>query len=283
MHVFAFLPVIIRLFLETSGASSARSMLRWVSVRQTEGGRGVGGSVNQNNTLSWCEIRLTTTLQIWTHTHTRSTLGSCTYLKINTAVIYTEFFHCSIFQCSPLLFCTDSCLRISALPFVCPSIHTLHTHQLVLPPSLNFQHIKRHVRWGRSALPRFPSVPGIPTANRNSAKADKTSILRPGAHERKERQTLRKGLFRGGGWESTDRKRDNQASLLFVDYQRSWVRATFRDTALERLQLLQRVQSARSCIPLAWFCVFLLLFFCSFYSWGRSHVSQSDPLQQQPQ
>ena len=53
------------------------------------------------------------------------------------------------------------------------------------------------------------------------------------------------------------------------------MRATFRDTAHERLQLLQRVQSARSCIPLAWFCVFLLFFFFALFTHEDAHMYHS--------
>lgn len=141
VHVFAFLPVIIRLFLETSGASSARSMLRWVSVRQTEGGRGVGGSVNQNNTLSWCEIRLTTTLQIWTHTHTFNSRllhlpkdKHCSYLYWILSLLYFSVqpsFVLHRFLSAHI--CTSLCLSFhpyaSHTPACSPSITQFPTHQ----------------------------------------------------------------------------------------------------------------------------------------------------------
>lgn len=131
-------------FLETSGSSHVRSMLRWVSVRQTVGGRRVGGSVNQNNTLSWCEIRLTTTLQIWIahwHTHIHSRLPRLPKDK-NCGYLYW-IRRCSIFQCSPPLFCAHSCLHILCfLLSVLPSTHFSFSH-LTLSPSLSLMHTQR--------------------------------------------------------------------------------------------------------------------------------------------
>lgn len=124
---------IIRLFLETSG-SPARSTLRWVRVRQKKGGRGFAGSVNQNNTLSWCEIRLTTTLQIWirhSHIHSRLTLLLTRHCYLDFAAIFSiEGLLC--FAHIPVS------MHIFTLPFVCPSIHTLPT------PSLSCHHSLSH-------------------------------------------------------------------------------------------------------------------------------------------
>lgn len=123
MHVFASLPVILRMSPETSGSSSARSMLTWVSVRQKEGGRGVGGSVNQNNTLSWCEIKLLTSLQTWTaRSHFHTLLQKLSLFMPNPSQLY--------FPAGLLCFSTHSCLNKFMIAFV--SLST-STHTLLAP------------------------------------------------------------------------------------------------------------------------------------------------------
>lgn len=211
--------------LETSGSSSARSMLTWVSVRQKEGGRGVGGSVNQNNTLSWCEIKLLTSCrpELLAHTFTHSSKNCCYLCRILPSFIFLQ--GCFVLPHIPVWINSWFLLSLSLPPpihssllfFLSQWLHRQHTRS----SSLTLQHIKGDVRLVRRALPIFLNIPGVPTANRNSAGADKTHELQtPDTQQRKDTQEERDIFFKRR-WLTEKR----QSSRLLVDYQRSCMRA----------------------------------------------------------